>query len=213
MTGPQRGARHQRSRAPRVWVFGTAGLAAAAAAIAVAVILLTGGGSPAASRPTPLATNITSTQAVGLANPGLVLADGTHAGIGTLLAGSRGGLAFTSSTGGQTVRPSQQWQADEMGGGAYILVYTLDGRCLAAPARPGDPARLARCDLALNERWYHPYLGTDPAGRNYWQLRSAADRRCLAVGGSQSGGGIDVALQPCSRSMPWQQLIAFWSAF
>jgi Ricin-type beta-trefoil lectin domain-like len=213
MTGPQRGARHQRSRGPRAWVFGTAGLAAAVAAVVVAVILLNSGGSPAASRPTPLATNITSTQAVGLANPGLVLANGTHAGIGTLLAGSPGGLAFTSSTGGQTVQPSQQWQADEMGGGAYILLYTLDGRCLAAPANRGGPVLLARCDLGLNERWSHPYLGTDPAGRNYWQLRSAADGRCLTVGGSQSGGGIDVAMRPCSHSKPWQQLIAFWSTF
>jgi len=180
---------------------------------AVAVILLTSGGSPAAS-PTPLTTNVTSTQAVGLANPGLVQPDGTVAGIGTLLAESPAGLDFTSSSTGQTVLPSQQWQADQMGDGAYILVFTPDGRCLAAATRPGAAAvQLARCDLGRSERWYHPYLGTDQAGRNYWQLRSAADGRCLAVSGLQSGGGIAAAMRVCSHSMPWQQLIAFWSAF
>ena len=214
MTGPQRGARHHRSRSPRAWVFGSAGLAGGIVVAAVAVILLTNGGSPEAS-PTPLATNVTGTQAVGLANPGLVQADGTVAGIGNLLAESPAGPAFTSSTKGQTVLPSQQWQADQMGDGAYILVFTPNGRCLATASirRSAAAVLLARCDLGRSERWYHPYLGTDQAGRNYWQLRSAADGRCLAVGGSQSGGQIDAAMQPCSRSMPWQQLIAFWSAF
>jgi Ricin-type beta-trefoil lectin domain-like len=214
MTGPQRGARHHKSRSPRAWVFGSAGLAGGIAVAAVAVILLTSSGSPEAS-PTPLATNVTGTQAVGLANPGLVQADGTVAGIGNLLTESPAGPAFASSTTGQTVLPSQHWQADQMGDGAYILVFTPNGRCLAtASARSSATAvLLARCDLGRSERWYHPYLGTDKAGRNYWQLRSAADGRCLAVGGSQSGGAIDAAMQRCSRSMPWQQLIAFWSAF
>jgi hypothetical protein len=214
MTGPQYGARHHKSRSPRAWVFGSAGLAGGIAVAAVAVILLTSGGSPAAS-PTPLATNVTGTQAVGLANPGLVQPDGTIAGIGTLLAESPAGLAFTSSTTGQTVLPTQQWQADQMGDGAYILVFTPNGRCLATASAGHSAAAvlLARCDLGPSERWSHPYLGTDPAGRNYWQLRSEADGRCLAVGGSQSGGRISAAMQRCSHSMPWQQLIAFWSAF
>jgi hypothetical protein len=195
-------------------VFGSAGLAGGIAVAAVAAILLTTGGSPAAS-PTPLATNVTSTQAVGLANPGLAQGDGAGAGIGTLLAESAAGLAFTSGTSGQAVLPSQQWQADQMGGGAYILVFTPDGLCLATAStgRSAAAVLLARCDLGRRERWYHPYLGTDQAGRNYWQLRSAADGRCLAVSGSQSGGRIATAMQRCSRSMPGQQLIAFWSAF
>jgi hypothetical protein len=214
MTGPHRGARHHRSRSPRAWVFGSAGLAGGIAVAAVAVILLTNGGSPEAS-PTPLATNVTGTQAVGLANPGLVQADGTVAGIGNLLAQSPAGPAFTSSTKGQTVLPSQQWQADEMGDGSYILIFTPNGRCLATPASSLSAAAvlLARCDFGRRQRWYHPYLGTDKAGRNYWQLRSAANGRCLAVGGSQAGGEIDAAMQRCSRALPWQQLIAFWSAF
>src|ERR1019366_221307 len=105
--------RHHRSRSPRAWVFGSAGLAGGIAVAAVAVILLANGGSPEAA-PTPLATHVTGTQAVGLANPGLVQADGTVAGIGNLLAESPAGPAFTSSTKGQTVLPSQQWQADQM---------------------------------------------------------------------------------------------------
>src|ERR1022692_257013 len=120
MTGPQRGARHHRSRSPRAWVFGSAGLAGSIAVAAVAVVLLTNGGSPAAS-PTPLATNVTSTQAVGLANPGLVQADGTVAGIGNLLAESPAGPAFTSSTKGRTVLPRQHWQAGAMGVGGQLL--------------------------------------------------------------------------------------------
>jgi hypothetical protein len=215
MTGPQRGARHQRSRAPRAWVFGTAGLAAAAAVVVVAVVLLTSGGTPGAARPTPLATNITSSQAVGLANLGPPpKVGGSSAGTASLLAQAEAGLAFTPGSGGETVQPSQQWQADQMGGGAYILVFTPDGECLTAAGTKRRPtAVLARCDLGLGERWSHPYLGTDPAGRGYWQLRSAADGRCLAVGGTQPDGGVGVAMQPCSSSMPWQQLITFFTAF
>jgi Ricin-type beta-trefoil lectin domain-like len=213
MTGPQYGARHQRSRGPRAWVFGTAGLAAVTAGAVVAGILLTGGTSTG-RRPAPLATNVTSTQAIGLANPGQVSADGAVVGIGTLLTDSPGGLAFTSSTRGQIVQPSQQWQADQMGGGAFILVFTPNGRCLSSSrTKQGATVQLVHCHLGLNERWYHPYLGTDRSGRNYWQLRSAANGQCLAVGGTQVGGGVDVVVRPCSHSMPWQQLIAFWTAF
>ena len=215
MTGPQRSARHQRSRASRAWVFGTAGLAAAVAAAIVAVILLSSGGTPAATRATPLATNIVSTQAVGLANLGPPpQPGGSAAGAGSLLSQSQAGLTFTPSSAGRTVQPSQQWQADQMGGGAYILVFTPDGQCLATTGtKHGATAVLARCHLGLSERWYHPYLGTDPAGRGHWQLRSAADGRCLAVGGTQPDGGTGVAMQPCSSSMPWQQLITFFTAF
>ena len=214
MTGPQHGARHQRSRASHVWVFGSAGLAAAVAVAIVAVILLTDGSTPAAPRATPPAMNITSTQAVGVANLGPPPARGSAAGTGSLLAQSPAGLAFTPGGGGQAVQPSQQWQADQMGGGAYILVFTADRECLTTVAtRHGVTAVLARCRLGLSDRWYHPYLGTDPAGRDYWQLRSAANGRCLAVGGKQPDGHIGVAMQPCSSSMPWQQLITFFTAF
>lgn len=215
MTGPQRRvSRHQKNRASRAWVFGTAGLAAAAAAVGVAAILVTSGGPPTALHPTPLATNIIGTQAVGLANPGPAPKGGSPAGAMTLLSESQAGLTFTPSGGGGNVQPSQQWQADQMGGGAYILVFTPAGQCLATTGtKRSATAVLARCDLGLSERWYHPYLGSDPAGRDYWQLRSAASGRCLTVGGPQANGGTGVAMQPCSSSMPWQQLITFLTAF
>ena len=213
MTGPQRGARHQRSRAPRAWVFGTAGVAAALAAVGVVVMLLTGGGAPAAS-PTPLVTNITSSQAIGLANLGPPPAGSGPAGAETLLSQSKAKLMFTPGSGGDTVQPSQQWQADQMGGGAYVLVFTPDGQCLTAAATSrGATARLTACGLGLSQRWSHPYLGTDAAGRGYSQLRSVADGRCLMVSGQQPGGSIGVTMQPCSSTMAWQQLVSFLTPF
>ena len=212
MTGLQRRTPQQqrRNRSSRAWVFGTAGLAGVAAAGGVVAILLTSSRTPAESQPAPLATNITSAQAVGLANPGE-----PPAGAATLLSESQTGLTFTPSTGsGQSVQPSQQWQADQMGGGAYILVFTPDGLCLTATAtKHGPAAQLARCGLGLSQRWNHPYLGTDATGRTYWPLRSAANGRCLGVGGNQADGGIGVAMLSCSKAMPWQQLISFWTAF
>jgi hypothetical protein len=213
MTGPQRGARHQRSRTSRAWVFGATGLAVAIVAAVTAVIVVTRHGGSAAPHPAPLATNITTSQPVGLANLGPPTTAASAAGNGSLLATAGGALAFTPGSGGQTVRPSQQWQADQMGGGSYILVFTPDGRCLSTTSKRGATAVLARCNLGLSDRWYHSYLGTDATGRGYWQLRSAANGRCLAVGVSQPGGGATVALQPCAPSMPWQQLITFFTAF
>jgi hypothetical protein len=215
MTGLQRRTPQQqrRNRSSRAWVFCTAGLAGVAAAGGVAAILLTSSRTPAESQPAPLATNITGAQAVGLANPGEAQAGGA-AGAATLLSESQVGLTFTPSSGGENVQPSQQWQADQMGGGAYILVFTPDGLCLTATAtKHGPSAQLARCGLGLSQRWNHPYLGTDATGRTYWQLRSAANGRCLGVGGNQPDGGIGVAMLSCSKAKPWQQLISFWTAF
>jgi hypothetical protein len=212
MTGLQRRVPQQQrgTQSSRAWVFGTAGLAGIAATGGVVAILVGSAGTPGASRPAPLATNITGTQAVGLANPGT-----PQAGTATLLSESQTGLTFIPSTGsGENVQPSQQWQADQMGGGAYILVFTPDGLCLTATAtKHGPGAVLERCGLGLSQRWNHPYLGTDATGRTYWQLRSAANGRCLGVGGKQPDGGTGVAMLSCSKQMPWQQLISFWTAF
>jgi len=191
-------------------VFGAAAAVGAAAAIAVAAILLVSGGTPAAS-PTPLASNITAEQAVGLANLGR-----PPAGAQTLLSEpqSHGPLMFTPGSGDDTVQPSQQWQADQMGGGAYILVYTPDGQCLTAAATThGAAALLAACHLGLSQRWNHPYLGTDSAGGGYYQLRSMANGRCLAVGSTLADLDVGMTMEPCSSAMPWQQLITFFTAF
>ncbi len=195
-------------------MLGTAGLAAVVAAVAVGAVLLTSRGTPAATRPTPFATDISSSQAVGLANLGPPPAGDGPAGAESLLSGSQAGLTFTPGSGGNTIRPSQQWQADQMSDGAFILVFTPDGQCLTAAAtRHGPAARLAGCHLGPSQRWSHPYLGTDPAGRGYWQLRSIADGRCVAVGGKQPDGSIGAAMQPCSSSKAWPQLISFLTPF
>jgi hypothetical protein len=214
MTGPLSRARRvlqgnrvrQGNRAYRALAFGAAALAVVAA---VAAFLLTGGGTSAKPRPSPLASNITSEQAVGLANPGPPQAGGAA----TLLSESQSGLTFMPGS-PEDVTPSQQWQADQVGGGAYILVFTPGGQCLTATStRQGGAASLQVCNLGLSQRWSHLYLGTDPAGRSYWQLRNAADGRCLAVGGTQPDGGTGAAMQRCSSSMPWQELITFPVAF
>src|ERR1700730_18179794 len=134
MTGPQRRiSRHQRNRASRAWVFGTAGLAAAAAAVGVAAVLVTSGGNQSAGHPTPVTTNISGTPADGLANPGPAPAGGSPARTVVLLSESQARLTFTLSGGGGNVQPSQQWQADQMGGGAPIPGFTPWWQCLASP--------------------------------------------------------------------------------
>ncbi len=101
-----------------------------------------------------------------------------------------------------------------MGGGAYILILTPDGLCLTAAGTRGHPtAGLDHCHSRLSQRWDHLYRGTDSAGRGYWQLRSAADGRCLAVGDALADGGASVAMRPCAAGKPWQQLITFLTAF
>src|SRR6266571_1367542 len=70
---------------------------------------------------------------------------------------------------------AEEWTANQMGGGTYILIYVPDRRCLTAPTSPGTPiAMLIRCDLSLSQRWRHQFLGKDAAGRDNWRLLSAA---------------------------------------
>jgi Ricin-type beta-trefoil lectin domain-like len=174
------------------------------------------GRAVAQPRPAHLPSKVTSTQAIGLANPaqpGPVQAAGPGA---TLLYAGGAGLVFTPSSGGQTVQPSQQWQASQLGsGGQYVLLFTPDNLCLTAVGRgPRASAQLDRCVAGLDQRWYHPFQHTDRSGQDYWQLRSAATGRCLAVGAASDSSGAAVAvLQPCSAGKPPQQLIMFWSAY
>jgi hypothetical protein len=153
-------------------------------------------------------------QAVGLANLGQQGQAGAPGSSATLLFAGASGLIFTPSSGGQTVQPSQQWQADQMGGGGFVLLFTPDGLCLTAVGTGSQAtAQLDPCDSGLDQRWDHPFQGTDEAGREYWQLRSVANRRCLGVGATQADGSSAAALQPCMAKRAWPQLIMFWSAY
>jgi hypothetical protein len=104
---------------------------------------------------------------------------------------------------------------------AYVLVYVPEGNCLNAAAgkqpgpasHPAGQLTLKTCDLSLSQRWSHPYLGQDPAGRDYWQLRSEAAGRCLTASGTAWRDGTPAGLQPCGGVSGWQQLIEFWSAY
>jgi hypothetical protein len=126
------------------------------------------------------------------------------------------GLMFTAA-GGAGQASSQEWTADQMGGGTYIFIYVPDGRCLTAPTSPGaTAAMLARCNLGLGQRWRHQYLGADAAGRGDWQLRSAADGLCLTavtppLGGQPGESGTD--LRGCEAPARWRQLISFLTVY
>lgn len=160
-----------------------------------------------------LSNKITSEQPVGLANLGRTGQAGSSSSSSTLLSAGAGGLFFTPSSGGETVQPSQQWQADEMGSSGFVLL-SPNGRCLTAVGSGGEAtAQLAPCDTGLDQRWYHPFEGTDTQGRDYWPLRSASDRRCLGLGSASSGGSVVADLQDCGSGKPWPQLIMFWSAY
>ena len=151
---------------------------------------------------------------MGLANLGRTGQAGSSGSSATLLAAGAGGLVFTPSSGGESVQPSQQWQADEMGSGGFVLLFAGSGRCLTAVGSGAQATvQLGRCDTAPNQRWYHPFQHTDSQGREYWQLRSASSGRCLGLSNASSGGSVVPGLQKCSAARPSAQLIMFWSAF
>jgi len=160
-----------------------------------------------------LSNKINSQQSVGLANLGRTGQAGSSSSSATLLFAGAGGLLFTPGGGGETVPSSQQWQADEMGGGGFVLLSPT-GRCLTAVGSGGQAsAQLAPCDTGLDQRWYHPFEGTDSQGRDYWALRSASDGRCLGLGTASAGGSVVAELQKCGTGKPWAQLVMFWSAY
>jgi Ricin-type beta-trefoil lectin domain-like len=162
-----------------------------------------------------LSNKITSEQSVGVANLGRTGQAGSSGSSATLLSGGAGGLLFTPSRGGrESVQSSQQWQADEMGGGGLVLLFSGDGRCLTAVGSGAQATpQLAPCDTRLDQRWYHPFMRTDTQGREYWALRSASNGRCLALGNASSGGSVVAELQKCATGKPWPQMIMFWSAY
>jgi hypothetical protein len=212
MRGPGR-RQKRRSRAVPAAALSAAALVVVLAAAGIGAYMHAGRSVATKPHRPGLPTRVTGEESVGLANLGPPAAPGSASSSASLVVPAQSGLAFTEIS-GRNVEPSEQWQADQMGGGAYILVFTPDRLCLTAfGAGDGATVGLNRCRSTLSQRWHHPYLGTDSAGRGYWQLRSASDRRCLAVGGIQSDGAAGVALRPCSAGKPWQQLIVFLTAF
>jgi Ricin-type beta-trefoil lectin domain-like len=198
-----------RDDAPAHWTRrarGAAGLAALAvlASAGIVTFLLLDGGGPA-RHPRPLSTTLSSHELVGLANPGPATGAPQR-----LLAPAGAEVSFSAGGSGGGVLASQQWQADKMTDGTYVLVYVPRGTCLNARHAA---LTLQPCNLRIDQRWRHPYLGKDTGGRDYWQLRSAATGQCLTVAGTQWVNGVAGQLQPCSQSLPWQQLITFWSAY
>jgi hypothetical protein len=201
--------RAMRVDAPAHWTRRARGAVGVAALVVLvsagtATFLLLDGGGPA-HHPRPLSTTLSSQELAGLANPGPAAGAPQR-----LLAPEGKGIAFTAGGSGGSVLANQQWQADKMTDGTYVLVYVPRGTCLNA--RRGA-LTLQPCNLRGDQRWRHPYLGKDTGGRDYWQLRSDATGQCLTVAGTQWVNGVAGRLQPCSESLPWQQLVAFWSAY
>ena len=207
------GARRSRG-SQAVRIAGAAGAIVAAAAV-VAVLLLTQGTARRQSA-APLPRNVISAVTVGLVNPGPPPRRDSRP-VSALLNMSATGLAFTASGRAGQASPAEEWTADQMGGGTYILIYVPDGRCLAEPTGPGaSGATLARCDLSRGQRWRHQFVGKDTAGRGNWQLRNAADGRCLTavrvpLGGQPGESG--VGLSECGSSAAWRQVVSFKTAY
>jgi Ricin-type beta-trefoil lectin domain-like len=211
--GPGRRAKRQ-SRATAVFLITAVAVLAVLAGVGALAFAHFGSSDVAQGRHDPLSAKVTSEQAVGLANLGQTGQAGAANSAATLLFASAGGLVFTPSSGGENVDSSQQWQADELGRGQFVLLFTPDGLCLTAVGSGSQAsAQLARCDSGLDQRWSHPFEGTDGMGRDYWQLRSAADGECLALGSAGSDGESVAQLQHCAATKPWQQLVMFWSAY
>jgi hypothetical protein len=182
--------------------------------VGVVAFLQSSSGNTARGAPARLSNKITGQQSVGLANLGRTGQAGSSGSSSTLLSGGAGGLVFTPSSGGESVQSSQQWQADAMGSGGFVLLFSGSGQCLTAVGRGAQAtAQLSRCDTGTDQRWYHPFEQTDSQGRDYWQLRSASDGQCLGLSNASSGGSVVAELQKCSKAKPWTQLIMFWSVF
>ena len=214
MRGPGRRGKDS-SRATAAVLISATVVLAVLVGVGVVAFLHSRNSSTAQGGPLKLSNKITSQQSVGLANLGRTGQAGSSSSSATLLYAGAGGLIFTpSSGGGETVPSSQQWQADQMGGGAYVLLFSPTGRCLTAVGSGSQAsAQLAPCDTGLDQRWYHPFEETDSQGRDYYALRSASDGRCLGLGTASSGGAVVAELQKCGAGKPWPQLVMFWSAY
>lgn len=195
-----------------------AGLAVLLAAGGATVYLLMNGASAGDA---PLSTHVLGTQTIALVNPGAAgpaAWAGTGQAPGTLL---QAGGRLTFSAGAQ---PGAGWTADQMAGGTYIFIYLANGGlCLTSPATPAAAAVLEHCDLQASQRWLRQGMTQGQNGMEYWQLRNAADGRCLAAGslisltaqagsgsGSAGGGSSQAAqMQTCEGAPGWRQLVTF----
>jgi Ricin-type beta-trefoil lectin domain-like len=212
--GPGRRGKGRSRTTAAVLISATVVLAVLVGVGVVAFLHSTSSSSSAQGRQLRLSNKITSQQTVGLANLGRTGQAGSSGSSSTLLSGGAGGVVFTPSSGGESVQSSQQWQADEMGSGGFVLLFSGSHQCLTVVGNGAQATlQLARCDTALNQRWYHPFQGTDSQGRDYWQLRSASSGRCLGLSNASSSGSVVPDLQKCSAAKPWAQLIMFWSVF
>jgi Ricin-type beta-trefoil lectin domain-like len=212
--GPGRRGK-DRSRATAAVLISATVVLAVLVGVGVVAFLNSGNSSTAQGGRLKLSNKITSQSSVGLANLGRTGQAGSSSSSATLLFAGAGGLLFTPGNGGgETVPSSQQWQADEMGGGGFVLLFSPTGQCLTAVGSGSQAsAQLAPCDTGLDQRWYHPFEGTDSQGRDYSPLRSASDGRCLGLGTASAGGSVVAELQKCGTGKPWAQLVMFWSAY
>lgn len=210
--GPGRRGK-SRSHATTAVLIGATAVLAVLVGVGVVAFLHSRSTNAAQRGKLPLPDKITSEQPVGLANPGRGSQAGSSGSSATLLDAGAGGLVFSPSSGGENVQSSQQWQADQLSSGGLVLLSPGE-RCLTAVGGGADASvQLQGCDTGLDQRWYHPFEGTDSQGRDYWELRSASDGRCLGLSSAASGGSVVADLQKCSAAKPWAQLIMFWSAY
>lgn len=191
-----RSGRTRGSWTPRLAGIGAALLIAGGGALAYVIV------SPAhASRGGgPLPTRVVSVQTVGIV--------ARAAGSSTRqLTDSPTGLRWVAMPPGGE-QGNSQWSADTMAGGTFVFIYAPTGQCLASVThRHQIVLGLRRCDLGATQRWRRISYAVQSQGHQYGQYRALGSGRCLTAAGGEAAA---VALEPCSRSRPAEQLISFW---
>jgi Ricin-type beta-trefoil lectin domain-like len=203
------GARRARgSRAPRIAGIGVVLLLAGTGIIANLVAA-----KPQVTvRHVALPGKVESVQEVGLVSAGPPAAANMAAAPAQTLLKLPSGLAFVSAR--QAV---PEWTADQLAGGTYVFIYISDGMCLASADGQVAGGRVTggrvtavvrRCNLGYAQRW----LRQDADTRGYWQLRNAADSRCLTLANAVPAGGQNAFradLAPCGAQQDWRQRFTF----
>ena len=213
----QRGTGVRRARGSwAVRIAGTAGVIVAAVTAASVLVFNQGTARARREAAAPLPRNVINGQTVRIVTRGPPPRPDSRP-VPEKLYLSATGLAFTARGGAGQASPAEEWTANQMGGGTYILIYVPDRRCLTAPISPGTPAAtLTRCNLGLSQRWRHQFVGKDAAGRDIWQLRSATDGLCLTAVNAPLGGQpgeSGVGLSACSSATTWRQVVSFRTAY